>query len=273
VSSVEVGVPAQSGVIAAPVVSAFGASAEVGGGDAILEASDVVVHYGKVQILFGVSMRFERGELLAILGTNGAGKSTLLKAISNLSPLTSGRVMFDGHDISNIAPDRIAALGLAHIPGGRRNLPDLSVEDNLRLGGHLLRKDKGRLAAGLDGAIELFPWMGNRRRQLAGTLSGGEQQMLAIARALVIQPTLLMVDELSLGLAPIIVEELMGTLTELNRRGITVVVVEQHATLAIQVAERVVFMEKGQVRFSGRGADLVGREDLLRSVYLGGARV
>ena len=237
---------------------------------AILEASDLVVHYGRVQVLFGVSMTFERGEFLAVLGTNGAGKSTVLKAISNLSSLTSGSVIFDGHDITGMAPDRIAALGLAHVPGGRGNLPDLTVEENLRLGGHLLRKDKAARAAGVDAAVELFPWMGVRRRQLAGTLSGGEQQMLAIARALVIQPTVLMVDELSLGLAPIIVEELMGVLAGLNKRGITVVVVEQHATLAIEVADRVIFMEKGQIRFSGRGADLAGRDDLLRSVFLGG---
>jgi branched-chain amino acid transport system ATP-binding protein len=223
-----------------------------------------------VQVLFDVSLEFRRGEFLAILGTNGAGKSTVLKAISNLSGLTSGTVTFDGTDITGMAPDRIAALGLAHVPGGRGNLPDLSVEDNLRLGGHLLRKNRAVRDAGIGAAIELFPWMADRRRQLAGTLSGGEQQMLAIGRALVTRPKVLMVDELSLGLAPIIVEELMGTLAGLHRQGITVVVVEQHATLAIQAAERVLFMEKGQVRFSGQGADLVGRNDLLRSVFLGG---
>ena len=237
-----------------------------------LEARNLVLHYGKVQILFDVSLEFRRGEFLAILGTNGAGKSTVLKAVSNLSALTSGTVTFDGVDISGMPPDRIAGLGLAHVPGGRGNLPDLTVEENLRLGGHLLRKRRAARDAGIAAAVELFPWMAERRRQLAGTLSGGEQQMLAIARALVTQPKLLMVDELSLGLAPIIVEELMGVLTTLNRQGITVVVVEQHATLAMQVAERVLFMEKGQVRFSGRGADLAAREDLLRSVYLGGSQ-
>ena len=238
---------------------------------ALLEATDLVLHYGRVQVLFGPSISVERGEFIALLGTNGAGKSTVLKAVSNLSPLTSGRVVFDGTDITGMAPDRIAALGLAHVPGGRGNLPDLSVEDNLRLGGHLLRKDRAARDAGIGAAIELFPWMGKRRKQLAGTLSGGEQQMLAIGRALVVQPKMLMVDELSLGLAPIIVEELMGVLRALNASGITVLIVEQHATLAMQVAERVLFMEKGQVRFSGQGADLLGRDDLLRSVYLGGA--
>ena len=239
----------------------------------VLDARNLDLHYGKVQILFDVSIAIQRGEFLALLGTNGAGKSTFLKAVSNLSPVSSGQIFFDGRDITGLAPDAIAALGLAHVPGGRGSLPDLTVEENLRLGGHLLRRDKGRLAEGVARAIDLFPWMATRYRQLAGTLSGGEQQMLAIARALVVQPSMLMVDELSLGLAPVIVEELMNVLKELNQQGITVLVVEQHATLAIEVAERVLFMEKGQVRFSGKGADLVGREDLLRSVFLGGAPV
>jgi ABC-type branched-subunit amino acid transport system ATPase component len=236
---------------------------------ALLEATDLDVHYGRVQVLFGVSISVEEGEFLALLGTNGAGKSTFLKAVSNLSPPSSGTVCFAGEDITNLAPDRIAAKGLAHVPGGRGALPDLTVDENLRLGGHLLRRDAASLAEGLDRAMGLFPWMGQRRKQLAGTLSGGEQQMLAIARALVLRPRMLMVDELSLGLAPVIVEELMGVLKQLNAEGITVLVVEQHATLAMQMAERVLFMEKGQVRFSGAGRDLLGREDLLRSVFLG----
>jgi branched-chain amino acid transport system ATP-binding protein len=235
----------------------------------LLEATDLDVHYGKVQVLFGVSISVEEGEFLALLGTNGAGKSTFLKAVSNLSAVSSGRVLFAGEDITNLAPDKIAAKGLAHVPGGRGTLPDLTVEENLRLGGHLVRRDKAAFADGLDRAMALFPWMGERRRQLAGTLSGGEQQMVAIARALVLRPRMLMVDELSLGLAPVIVEELMGVLQQLNAEGITVLVVEQHATLAMEVSERVLFMEKGQVRFSGAGKDLLGRDDLLRSVFLG----
>jgi ABC-type branched-subunit amino acid transport system ATPase component len=236
----------------------------------ILDARDLDLHYGRVQVLFGVSIAVEEQEMVALLGTNGAGKSTFLKAVSNLSALTNGTVEFAGEDITGLAADEIAARGLAHVPGGRGLLADLTVEENLRLGGHLLRRRKGDLAAGLDRAMGLFPWMGQRRRQLAGTLSGGEQQMLAIGRALVLQPRMLMVDELSLGLAPIIVEELMGILRSLRDEGITVLLVEQHATLAMQVADRVLFMEKGQVRFSGAGAELAGREDLLRSVFLGG---
>ena len=237
--------------------------------DLILDATNLDVRYGRVQVLFDVSISVERGEFLALLGTNGAGKSTFLKAVSNLSTVSAGRVVFDGEDITSMPPDRIAARGLAHVPGGRGALPDLTVEENLRLGGHVLRRKPAEFAAGLERAMTLFPWMGQRRRQLAGTLSGGEQQMLAIARALVTRPTMLMVDELSLGLAPTIVAELMGVLKELHAEGITVLVVEQHATLAMQTAERVLFMEKGQVRFSGRGEDLVDRHDLLRSVFLG----
>jgi ABC-type branched-subunit amino acid transport system ATPase component len=237
--------------------------------DPILDARHLDLHYGKIQVLFDVSISVARGEFLALLGTNGAGKSTFLKAVSNLSGLTAGTVSFEGEDITGLPPDAIAARGLAHVPGGRGNLPDLTVEENLRLGGHLLRHDKAKRAEGIDRAMTLFPWMGQRRRQLAGTLSGGEQQMLAIARSLILRPSMLMVDELSLGLAPIIVEELMGILRQLNDDGITVLVVEQHATLAMEVADRVLFMEKGQVRFSGTGRELLGRDDLLRSVFLG----
>jgi branched-chain amino acid transport system ATP-binding protein len=235
----------------------------------LLEASGLDVSYSKVQVLFDVSISVDEGEFVALLGTNGAGKSTFLKAVSSLSPVSAGTVRFRGEDITGMPPDEIAARGLAHVPGGRGMLPDLTVEENLRLGGHVLRRDKAALAAGMDGAIALFPWMGQRRTQLAGTLSGGEQQMLAIARALVTRPVLLMVDELSLGLAPVIVAELMDVLRRLNESGITVLIVEQHATLAMEAAERVLFMEKGRVRFSGRGSDLLGRDDLLRAVFLG----
>ena len=238
-------------------------------GTPLLQTKGLEVAYGRVQVLFGVDLKVHQGEFLALLGTNGAGKSTLLKGVSNLAPVTAGTVHFDGEDVTGVAPDEIVARGLAHVPGGRGTLPDLTVEENLRLGGHLLRRKAAERADGIARAIELFPWMGERRRQLAGTLSGGEQQMLAIARALVSTPKLLMVDELSLGLAPVIVEELMGVLRRLHGEGITLLVVEQHATLAMKFAERVVFMEKGQVRFSGPAADLAGRDDLLRSVFLG----
>ena len=243
-----------------------------GGGDLILDARHVDLQYGRVQILFDVSITVERGEFVALLGTNGAGKSTFLKAVSNLSAISAGEVWFQGENITGLPPDVIAERGLAHIPGGRGALPDLTVDENLRLGGYLLRHDKARMAEGIEYAVDLFPWMKQRRRQLAGTLSGGEQQMLAIARALVLRPPMLMVDELSLGLAPVIVEELMGVLARLNGEGVTILAVEQHATLAMEAARRVLFMEKGQVRFSGSAAEMRGRDDLLRSVFLGAGR-
>jgi len=237
-------------------------------GTPLLEVQDIEVRYGRVQILYGVSVDVAEGEFVALLGTNGAGKSTVLKAISNLAPVSGGSVRFDGHDLRGLAPEEIVELGLGHVPGGRGLLSDLTVEENLRLGGHLLRG--AALAEGLDRAHTLFPWFGERRKQLAGTLSGGQQQMLAIGRALVTQPRLLMVDELSLGLAPIVVEELFGVLADLHRTGTTMVIVEQNATQAMAHAERAVFLEKGRVRFSGPARDLAGRTDLLRSVYLGG---
>jgi ABC-type branched-subunit amino acid transport system ATPase component len=240
-------------------------------GAPLLEATNLDLQYGKVQVLFDVSITINQGEFVALLGTNGAGKSTFLKAVSNLSGLSGGKVVFDGQDITGWAPDRIAAVGLAHVPGGRGTLPDLTVDENLRLGGHLLkgRGKRSEFEAGIEYAYSLFDWMGGRRKQLAGTLSGGEQQMLAIARALVLRPKMLMVDELSLGLAPIVVSVLMDMLKRLNEDGLTILVVEQHATLAMETAERVLFMEKGQVRFEGRGKELAGRRDLLRSVFLG----
>jgi branched-chain amino acid transport system ATP-binding protein len=233
----------------------------------LLEVDGVDLRYGRVQVLFGVDLNIGDGEFVGLLGTNGAGKSTVLKAVSGLVPVSAGRIRFAGDDITNLPPDEIAARGLGHVPGGRGTLPDLTVEENLRLGGHLL--DRAGRDAGIARVLELFPWLAARRRQLAGTLSGGEQQMLAIGRALVTEPRLLMVDELSLGLAPIIVEQLMALLAALHAAGTTLLVVEQHATLAMRYAPRVVFMEKGRVRFSGAGPELAARTDLLRSVFLG----
>jgi branched-chain amino acid transport system ATP-binding protein len=238
----------------------------------LLSSDSLDVHYGRVQVLYDVSIEVDEGELVALLGTNGAGKSTWLKAMSNIVSPSSGRVEFDGKDITGLPPDEIVARGLGHVPSGRGTLPDLTVEENLRLGGHLLRHDASRRAQNIDAVYEMFPWMVERRRQLAGTLSGGEQQMLAIGRALVNRPRLLLIDELSLGLAPIIVEEIYEQIVKLNEDGLTILIVEQNASLAMRVAERVLFMEKGHVRFTGKGRDLARREDLLRSVFLGAGR-
>jgi branched-chain amino acid transport system ATP-binding protein len=236
----------------------------------LLSSRAIDVHYGRVQVLYDVSIDVHPGEFVTLLGTNGAGKSTWLKAVSNIIPVSAGSVVFAGDDISGLPPDAIVGRGLGHVPGGRGTLPDLTVEENLRLGGHQLRRHKAERAARIAEVIELFPWMHTRRAQLAGTLSGGEQQMLAIGRALVARPQLLMIDELSLGLAPIIVEGILELLQQLNRDGLTILIVEQNASLALEVAERALFLEKGRVRFAGRGKDLLGRDDLLRSVFLGG---
>ena len=236
----------------------------------LLEIHDVDLHYGRVQVLFGVDFSVAEGEFVTLLGTNGAGKSTILRAVSNLSPISAGSIRFAGEEIAGLPPEEVVARGIGHVPGGRGTLADLTVEENLRLGGHLLGRRRVERDARIERVVETFPWMGRRRRQLAGTLSGGEQQMLSIGRALVTEPRLLMVDELSLGLAPIVVEDLMGVLQALHESGITLLIVEQHATLALRVASRAIFMEKGQVRFSGPSRELAGREDLLRSVFLGG---
>jgi branched-chain amino acid transport system ATP-binding protein len=238
----------------------------------LLYSDGLDVHYGRVQVLYDVSIAVEPGEFVALLGTNGAGKSTWLKAVSNLVPPSSGRVVFDGEDVTGLPPDEIVARGLGHVPSGRGTLPDLTVEENLRLGGHLLRRNPQQRRAATDAVYDLFGWMGARRRQLAGTLSGGEQQMLAIGRALVNRPKLLMVDELSLGLAPVVTEEIYDQLRKLHTDGLTILIVEQNATLAMEVVQRVLFMEKGRVQFSGRGRDLLRRKDLLRSVFLGAGR-
>jgi len=238
----------------------------------LLSSFGIDVHYGRVQVLYDVSIDVNEGEFVALLGTNGAGKSTWLKAVSNLVTPSAGKVFFEGEDITALPPDEIVARGLGHVPSGRGTLPDLTIDENLRLGGHLLRNDKAKRKQSIDDIYGLFPWMGDRRKQLAGTLSGGEQQMLGIGRALVNRPKLLMIDELSLGLAPIIVEEIYEQIAKLNATGLTILIVEQNATLAMEVVERVLFMEKGRVQFSGRGRDLLARKDLLRSVFLGEKR-
>jgi branched-chain amino acid transport system ATP-binding protein len=233
----------------------------------VLEVRGLEVLYGAIRVLDGVDVTVAPGDMVALLGTNGAGKSTVLKAISGLLPVKAGSIGFEGIDLTGASPEAILAAGVGHVPGGRGLLPSLTVEENLRLGGHLL--PKARLGAAVAEAADPFPWMASRRRQLAGTLSGGEQQMLAIGRALVAGPRLLMVDELSLGLAPAVVEQLIGLLGDLRRqRGIAILLVEQHVTMALAVTERAYFLERGQVRYEGPSAELAGRDDLLRSVFL-----
>jgi branched-chain amino acid transport system ATP-binding protein len=236
--------------------------------DNIIETQGLNTSYGSVRVLFDVDMSVKRGECVAILGVNGAGKSTLLKAICGLVKTQSGRIFFDGKDIAKLPTEQRVMLGISQVPGGRGLLPTLTVEENLRMGAYTIRKDKAAIAQGLERVYEYFPRLYERRRQDAGTLSGGEAQMLALGRSFVTNPKVVMIDELSLGLAPLVVEKLVDIVKQRNSEGTTFVLVEQHANLALGITDRAYWLEKGQVRFEGPSKELLERTDLLRSVFL-----
>jgi ABC-type branched-subunit amino acid transport system ATPase component len=238
----------------------------------LLEVANVDFSYGHLQVLFDVSIDVRDGEVLALLGTNGAGKSTLLRVISGLAPPDRGVVRFDREDVTDTTAGHRVRLGIVQISGGKAVFGSLSVGENLRAGAHTYKWQKQRIRDRCDAALALFPRLGERLDQQAGTLSGGEQQMLAIAKALMLDPKVLIIDELSLGLAPVVVQELLGVVEQLKERGTTMVIVEQSVNVALALAERAVFMEKGEVRFTGRAADLLERDDLVRAVFLGGER-
>ncbi len=223
------------------------------------------------QVLFGVDLDVQRGEVVALLGTNGAGKSTVLKALCGLLPPTHGTTSFEGTRIDKLAPEKIAARGLAMMPGGRGIFPTLTVSENLRLSTWLVRRDGDAVREARRRALELFPPLAARIDTRAGDLSGGEQQMLSMAMAMAVKPKVLCIDELSLGLAPTVVGELVEVVRDINADGVTVVVVEQSVNVALLLAERAVFLEKGRVRFSGPTAELLDRPDILRAVFLGAA--
>ncbi|MFN2569062.1 MAG: MFS transporter, partial [Candidatus Dormibacteria bacterium] len=235
----------------------------------LLIARQLDVRYGAVQTLFGVDLDVDEGEIIAILGTNGAGKSTLLRALAGVHEATSGAVVFAGDDVTHLPPNEMAARGILYVQGGRSLFPSLSVRDNLFLGGRLARDGEDRRAL-LERAFQHFPVLRERANQTAGTLSTGEQQMLALSNALLTRPRLLLVDELSLGLAPALVSRLVGILRTINAEGTTVILVEQSIAVALQVARRAVFLERGIVRFTGPATELAMRRDLLRAVFLTG---
>ena len=239
-----------------------------GNGAPVLRCRGVDVAYGPVQVLFGVDFEVAEGELVAMLGTNGAGKSTLLKAVAGLVAPQRGTVELDGRDVSELGPEKTARAGVGLMPGGKGVFPGLTVEENLRLGGWLLRGDPSRLRTARDEALDLFPVLADRLAQPAGNLSGGEQQMLALAQAFLTRPRLLLIDELSLGLSPVVVGQLFEVVRSIHAAGTTVVVVEQSVNLALTLADRAVFMEKGEIRFTGPTAELLDRPDLLRSVFI-----
>jgi branched-chain amino acid transport system ATP-binding protein len=233
---------------------------------ALLEVERLSVNYGAIAALEGVSLEVEAGELVTLIGANGAGKSTTLRAISRLLRPLRGGLRFGGQNLLGLPPDRVVGLGIAHCPEGRQVLSRMNVEDNLRLGAYL-RRDK-EVAADLERQYQLFPRLRERRRQLGGTLSGGEQQMLAIARALMSRPKLLLLDEPSLGLAPLIVREIFDILAELHRQGVSILLVEQNAQLAMRRSDRTYVLEAGRILLSGRSSELMG-DPRVQQAYLG----
>ncbi len=234
---------------------------------ALLEVSGLVVHYGKALALDGVEMRIEAGELVAVLGPNGAGKSTLLKAISRALPASAGRLVFREKAIDALAVHEVVAAGIGHCPEGRHLFSDLSVRKNLLLGAYL-RGDKAAIAADLEHVFALFPVLRERQHQLAATLSGGEQQMVAIGRALMGRPALLLLDEPSVGIAPRLKEVLFDAIRQIQTAGTAILLVEQDASVAFRVASRIYLLEHGRIVREGGSADLAGDDDV-RQIYLG----
>ena len=242
------------------------------GGDPILVCEGVQVAYDKVKVLFGVDLTLQRGEIVALLGTNGAGKSTLLKAVSGLVAPSGGRIVFDGRDITTADAVATAKLGIVQVPGGKAVFPTLTVAEHFKAATWLYSKEPaGDIAARTEEVLGMFPRLRERWDQMAGNLSGGEQQQLGLGMAFVAKPKLLVIDELSLGLAPTIVEQLLGIVRRIHATGCSVIIVEQSVNVALTLADRAYFMEKGEVRFSGPTADLLERGDILRSVFLEGA--
>ncbi|MCW2570736.1 MAG: ABC-type branched-chain amino acid transport system, ATPase component [Frankiales bacterium] len=239
--------------------------------DTLLVCRGVEVAYGGVQVLYGVDLDVARGEIVALVGTNGAGKSTMLRAIAGITEASGGAIFLDGRDITHLPPHAIAATGVVSMPGGAAVFPGLTVAENLRAAAWTTRDDPALTATRTAEVLALFPVLAERRDTPAGVLSGGEQQMVGLAQALLMSPTLLLVDELSLGLAPAVVEQLLGVIRRLNEAGTTIVLVEQSLNVALTVADRAVFMEKGEIRFDGPTEELLARPDLVRSVFMGGA--
>ncbi len=236
------------------------------GAPPVLEVTDLCTHYGRIQALHGVSLRVAKGALVALVGANGAGKTTLLRTLSGVQPASSGKILFCGEDITRLRSDKRVRLGIAQVPEGRQVFGPMAVEDNLMLGAYTRAR---RAARGtLERMYAMFPRLSERRRQPAGTLSGGEQQMVAIARALMADPRLLLLDEPSMGLAPKLVEEIFGCVRALKDSSTTIFLVDQNARAALAVADRAYVLETGRVVLSGRGAELLENEQV-QEAYLG----
>ncbi len=233
----------------------------------ILQVEDLSVHYGAIQALRGVSLAVPAGEVVALIGANGAGKTTTLKAVSRMIRASGGSIRFEGEDVGRLPSNALVAMGMAHAPEGRGIFLNLTVKENLDLGAYL-RRDKAAILEDARNAYKLFPVLGERKSQVAGTLSGGEQQMLAVARALMSKPRLMLLDEPSLGLAPQVVERIFSVLREVNQAGVALLLVEQNAHKALQLAHRAYVLETGNVVMQGTGKELLASPEVRRA-YLG----
>jgi branched-chain amino acid transport system ATP-binding protein len=235
---------------------------------ALLALRDVQAGYGSIQILHGVSLQVNAGEVVSVIGPNGAGKSTTFKAIMGFITYLGGEIVFDGRSLIGQRPDRILALGLGYVPQGRVVFSQMTVRENLEMGAYLER-DRTKITASMEYVFSLFPRLGERRRQLAGTMSGGEQQMLAMGRALMMRPRMMMLDEPSLGLSPRLVDEVFDKIVAMARSGLTTMLVEQNAARALEVSDRGYVLELGRNRFEGTGRALLDNPEV-RTLYLGG---
>ena len=233
----------------------------------LLELDDVRVHYGQVEALKGITVAVDAGEIVTLIGANGAGKTTTLKTISGVRPVTSGTITFDGEDITGRAPHRLVEMGICQAPEGRGIFPGMTVMENLEMGTYARRGGSG--PSELDRVLTLFPRLAERRTQAGGTLSGGEQQMLAIGRALMAKPKVLLLDEPSMGLAPMLVAQIFSIITEINQQGTTILLVEQNASQALQRAHRAYVLEVGRVVKTAAASDLLD-DDAVKAAYLGG---
>jgi branched-chain amino acid transport system ATP-binding protein len=234
----------------------------------MLKVNDINVFYGNIQALKGISLEVKEGEIVTLIGANGAGKSTLLKTLSGLLKPKSGTIEYLGGTISGMAPQAIVKAGISHVPEGRRVFSNMSVEENLELGAYT-RKDTSGIRKDMEMVYELFPRLLERRKQLSGTLSGGEQQMLAMGRAIMAKPKLLLLDEPSMGLAPLMVKQIFNIIQQINQTGTTVLLVEQNANMALSIANRAYVIETGRIQIAGTAAELSSSEEI-KKAYLGG---
>ncbi|KOR79817.1 ABC transporter ATP-binding protein [Peribacillus simplex] len=234
----------------------------------MLKIEDINVYYGNIQALKGISLSINEGEIVTLIGANGAGKSTLLKSISGLLKPKQGKIIFEGDSIGGKAAQSIVKMGISHVPEGRRVFANMTVEENLQLGAYL-RKDKAGIKQDMEKVYELFPRLLERLKQQSGTLSGGEQQMLAMGRALMAKPRLLLLDEPSMGLAPLLVKQIFHIIEEINKTGTTILLVEQNANLALSIADRAYVVETGRIVLSGKSEELTASEEI-KNAYLGG---